>query len=187
MLRTFPQTQANALPTRLALIAIFTLLTVVGARVRVEFGTLVPFTLQTLMIMLAGLVLGSRDGALSQVAYLSLIAANLPVDTRMMGVAAFAGPTAGFLVGFPVLAYVCGWLAERGGNRLWVRWLAGIVGTLVLYAFGAGWLKAAAGIGWDAVWGNAVAPFILIDVAKALIAAALAESARAALLMFHEH
>lgn len=181
MLRTLPQTQNNRLITRLVLVAMFTLLTVVSARVRVEFGTLVPFTLQTLVIMLAGLVLGSRDGALSQIAYLSLIMMNLPVDTRMLGIAAFAGPTAGFLVGFPVLAFVCGWLAERGGNQLWVRWVAGIAGTLVLYVFGATWLKVATGMAWDIVWVNAIAPFILIDAAKALIAAALAEGGRAAL------
>jgi biotin transport system substrate-specific component len=164
---------------RLALIGFFTLLTVLSARLRVEFGGAVPFTMQVLAILLAGLVLGSRDGALSQVAYLSLIMMNLPVDTRMMGAAAFAGPTAGFLVGFPVLAYVTGFLAERGGKQVWVRWLAGLAGIAVLYLFGAAWLLAASDLSLSAVWANAVAPFILLDAAKAIIAAGLAEGGRA--------
>lgn len=167
---------------RLTGVAVFTLLTISAARVSVEIGTPVPFTLQVLAVLLAGLVLGSRDGALSQLAYLSLLAANLPVDSRMLGIAAFAGPTAGFLIGFPVLAYVTGALAERGGDRLWVRWLAGITGVAVLYLFGATWLKLAAGLGWGAAYSAAVAPFILMDLAKAVIAAALAEGGRALLL-----
>ncbi|MEM6283984.1 MAG: biotin transporter BioY [Chloroflexota bacterium] len=178
MLRTLPQTQNSGLVTRLSTIAIFTLLTVISARLRIEVGTAVPITLQTLVIMLAGLVLGSRDGAISQIAYLSLIAMNLPVDTRGLGIAAFAGPTAGFLIGFPVLAYVAGLFAERGGNKLWVRWLGGIAGTAVLYLFGATWLKLATGMEWPAVWINAVAPFILVDMVKAIVAAALAEGGR---------
>lgn len=178
MLRTLPQTRDYSFLMRLALIGVFTLLTVLSARLRVEFGGAVPFTMQVLAVLLAGLVLGSRDGALSQVAYLSLIAMNAPVDTRMLGVAAFAGPTAGFLVGFPVLAFVAGALAERGGSRVWVRWLAGLAGIAVLYTFGAVWLQAASDLSWAAVWANAVAPFILLDAAKAILAAGLAEGGR---------
>jgi biotin transport system substrate-specific component len=167
---------------RITGIAVFTLLTVSAARVSVEIGTPVPFTLQVLAILLSGMVLGARDGALSQLAYLSLIAMNFPVDSRMLGIAAFAGPTAGFLVGFPVLAYVTGTLAERGANRLWVRWLAGIFGVAVLYLFGATWLKLAASLDWTTAYSAAVAPFILMDMAKAIIAAALTEGGRTLLL-----
>ena len=98
-----------------------------------------------------------------------------------MGAAALVGPTAGFLVGFPVLAFVAGWLAERSTARLWVRWLAGVAGVMVLYVVGAAWLKLWSGMGWHAVWLNAVAPFVALDMAKALIAAALAEAGRALL------
>ncbi|MFW5692510.1 MAG: biotin transporter BioY [Chloroflexota bacterium] len=181
MLRTFPQTRDNSLGLRLATIAVFALLTVLSARLSIEIGTAAPITLQTFVIMLAGLVLGSRDGALSQVAYLALLAMNLPVDARGLGMAAFAGPTAGFLIGFPLLAYTAGLFAERGGDRLWIRWLGGIAGTAVLYLFGAAWLQLTTGMDASAVWVNAVAPFIVIDSVKAIAAALLAESGRAAL------
>ncbi|MEO0562800.1 MAG: biotin transporter BioY [Chloroflexota bacterium] len=162
-------------------IAVFALLTAVASRVTIEIGTPVPFTLQVLTILLAGLVLGSRDGAASQLAYLGLIAINLPVDARALGVAAFAGPTAGFLVGFPVMAFVAGALAERGGEKLWVRWVAGLVGVAVLYVFGATWLKVVTGMTWGATISAAVAPFVALDMVKAIIAAALAEGGRAML------
>ena len=182
MLRTLPQTENTQFAARLFGIGIFTLLTIASAQLRVEFGGAVPFTMQVLVILLAGLVLGARDGAASQVAYLALIAANLPVDTRMLGLAAFAGPTAGFLVGFPLTAFVAGWLAERGANKLVLRWLAGLVAVATLYLFGASWLLAATGMDVQTAWANAVAPFILLDAIKAVIAAALAEGGRAALV-----
>ncbi|PJF25004.1 MAG: hypothetical protein CUN53_14985, partial [Phototrophicales bacterium] len=84
MLRTldFPRVQtANA---RLIGIVVFALLTVIGARVTVEIGA-VPITLQTLTVVLAGLILGARDGAISQLLYLGMLLINLPVDARMLG------------------------------------------------------------------------------------------------------
>ncbi len=177
MLRTIPQSWSYS---RLAAIAIFTLLTVVSARLRFEVGP-VPITMQTLAVLLAGLVLGSRDGALSQLGYVGLIAMNLPVDTNMLGIAAFAGPTAGYFVSFPLVAYVAGALAERGAERFWLRWGAGLVGVVVLYACGATWLKIWLGESWAAAWTAGVAPFIAVDIAKALAAAALTEYGRSLL------
>lgn len=173
-----PTTVAKRPAVRLVGIVSFTLLTVVSARMSAEIGTPVPFTLQVLAILLAGLVLGSRDGAISQLGYIGLIAMNLPVDTRMLGVAALVGPTAGFIFGFPVMAFVVGWLTERGQSQPIVRWLAAVVGIGVLYLFGATWLKTVTGMSWSATWVAAVQPFIVLDLLKAVIAAALAESGR---------
>jgi len=167
MLRTldFPRIQTPS--ARLIGIGVFALLTVIAARVTVEIGA-VPITLQTLTVVLSGLILGARDGALSQLIYLGMIALNLPVDARMLGAAALAGPTAGYLIGFAPAAFAAGWLA-------------GVVGMLIVYIFGAALLKLNTGMTWDAVWSAGIAPFIAIDMAKALIAAAAAEGGRAAL------
>lgn len=180
MLRTldFPLIQTPS--ARLIGIVIFALLTVIGARVTVEIGA-VPITLQTLAVVLAGLILGARDGAISQLLYLGMLVINLPVDARLLGAAALAGPTAGYLIGFAPAAFVAGWLAERGRESMARRWLAGIAGMGVVYIFGAALLKANTGMAWDAVWSAGVAPFIAIDMAKAVIAAAAAEGGRAAL------
>lgn len=179
MLRTLPITRDLSLIYRLAGIAAFTLLTVLSAQARLEMLP-VPFTLQPLAVLLSGLVLGARDGALSQLAYLALIALNLPVDTRMLGAAAFASPTGGFLIGFVASAWTAGFLAQRGENRLWQRWIAGAVALVVMYAFGCAWLLVI-GRTPQIVIDNVVRPLFGLDLIKAFIAAALTEGARAIL------
>jgi biotin transport system substrate-specific component len=174
MLRTLPQTRDTTQVQRLAAIALFTLLTAVSARATIEIGP-VPITLQVLTVLLAGLVLGARDGAL---AYVAMVAINLPVDARMVGAAALFSPTAGYLLGFIPAAWVAGLLAERGASTLWVRWLAGIAGIAVIYTLGFVMLKLNTGMAWDAAWAAGVAPFILLDLGKAIAAAALAEGGR---------
>ncbi|MCU0512043.1 MAG: biotin transporter BioY [Anaerolineae bacterium] len=169
----------RALLIRAAWILAFTLLTIVSARLRIETGTGVPFTMQVFATLLAGMVLGARDGALSQLAYVGLIAAGLPVDTNMLGAAAFFGPTGGYLVGFVVGAAVTGYLTERAGTRLWQRWLAGLVGVAVIYLFGATHLMLYTGRDLLTAVARGVAPFILYDFIKALLAAGLAETLRA--------
>lgn len=179
MLRTLPNTRDFSLASRLAGVAVFTVLMVISARVTIEIG-LVPFTLQPLVMILSGLVLGSRDGALSQIAYLSLIAMNLPVDTRALGAASFAGPTAGFLIGFVPAAWAAGFLVERGSTRLWQRWIAGAMGLVVLYVFGSAWLLVMGRLP-EQVIENVVRPLFGLDLIKALIAAGIAEGGRSIL------
>lgn len=181
MLRTLTQSRERGLAYRLAGIAVFTLLTVVAARVRVELGP-VPFTLQTLAVILSGLVLGARDGAMSQIAYVALVAAGLPLDTRGLGTAVFLGPTWGYLVGFIPAAYVSGWLVERLNTRLIGRLAAALVGMLVVFALGVIVLKLNQGMTWPVAVTEGFVRFIPEAVGKALIAAALAEGGRALLL-----
>jgi biotin transport system substrate-specific component len=181
MLRTLPQTRDAHRIYRLVSIGAFTLLTILSARLTIPMQP-VPFTLQTLAVLLAGLILGERDGALSQIAYLALIAVGLPVDAKGIGAAALVGPTAGYLFGFVGAAFVAGLLVERGASRMGQRWLAGIAGIVVIYLCGLLVLKAVTGMSWDAAWTAGVAPFIVLDLAKAVIAAALAEGGRALLL-----
>jgi biotin transport system substrate-specific component len=181
MLRTLPQTRDQRLIIRIAEIAVFTIITILSARVTIDIGV-VPFTLQPLAVLLAGMILGGRDGALSQLAYVALIAAGLPFDARGLGTAALFGPTGGYLVGFIVAAGVAGLLVESGAKRVWQRWLAGIAGVAVIYFFGILVLKLHTGMDWAKAWDAGVAPFIIPDLAKALIAAALTEGGRRLLL-----
>lgn len=180
MLYSLPQTRAAGRPLRLAGIAAFTALTALAARVTIETGGPVPFTLQVLPTLLAGLVLGWRDGALSQALYVGLIALGMPLDARMLGAAALAGPTAGFLIGFIPAAAVAGALSQIAGRSVWMRWLAGAYALFVLYVIGVGWLAASAQLPLNAAF-NAVVPFVGFDVVKALLAAGLAETGRAML------
>jgi biotin transport system substrate-specific component len=156
----------------------------VGARLTLELPfTPVPITLQVLAVLLAGLALGARDGALSQAAYVGAMTAGLPIDAGGLGTAVWARPSAGYLIGFVAGAFVAGWLAEIGDRRSrTIRFVAALGGVAVIYAVGAAWLTYGFLAGdWAQGWLLGVAPFIVVDVAKAIIASALAEGARAAL------
>jgi biotin transport system substrate-specific component len=181
MLRTLPQTRDYSLVYRLAGVAVFTLLTILSARVSIPMDP-VPFTLQPLAVLMAGMVLGARDGLLSQLAYVALIAVGLPFDANGRGSAALFGPTGGYLIGFVVAAGVSGFLVERSRNRLWQRWLAGVVGIAIIYLFGLPVLMVVRQIDFMTAWTNGAAKFILPDLAKALIAAAATEGGRTLLL-----
>jgi biotin transport system substrate-specific component len=162
-----------------AAIAIFAAITALTARITIHLPfTPVPITLQTLAVVLSGLVLGARGGMLAQLVYLGSIAAGLPVDANGLGLASFFGPTAGYLFGFVPAAFVVGWLVERfAGRGWWINFMAAVAGVLVIYLVGANWLAVVLG-SWSKVWLGGVAPFILPDLAKALVAAGVAESGR---------
>ena len=187
MLRTLSQNDETKLIWRLLGIGLFTLITIVSARITIPMDP-VPFTLQPLAVLLAGMVLGARDGALSQLAYIALIAVGLPVDANMRGQAALfsatggLGATSGFLLGFIAAALVAGWLVEHGANRWWQRWLAGVAGIFVIYLLGVTILMFARGLDLGTAFAAGAAPFILPDLAKAAIAAALTEGGRSLLL-----
>lgn len=124
MLRTRPRTDeaapARSTSTDLALVASFAaLIAVLGIVPPVAVGLPVPVTLQTMGVMLAGLVLGARRGALAVVVFLVLVAVGLPLlSGGRGGLGVFAGPSAGYLAGFVLGAWVTGWLRERLEARL---------------------------------------------------------------------
>jgi biotin transport system substrate-specific component len=164
---------------RLVSVVIFAAITALAARITIPLPfTPVPITLQTLTVVLAGLVLGARGGAASQLLYLGTIAIGLPLDANGLGTPAFFGPTAGYLIGFVPAAFVAGWLAERFSARnWWGNFVAAIAGMGIIYLFGATWLGVMLG-SWQMALAKGVAPFILVDLGKAVIAAAVAESGK---------
>jgi biotin transport system substrate-specific component len=163
---------------RLIGIILFAAFTALAARITLPLPfTPVPITLQVMAVLLSGLVLGPRAGAASQLVYLATIAAGLPLDARGLGTAALTGPTAGYLIGFVPAAFVTGWLAERLPATRVSRFLAALAGVAVIYAAGVAWLAPAMG-GLRTAWTLGVAPFILIDLGKAVVAAAVTESGR---------
>lgn len=181
MLRSIQITRTDNDMVRAAGIALFVVLMALSAKMSVEIGA-VPITLQPLVVLLAGMVLGARDGAAAILSYVFLIALGAPIDARSLGTAALVGPTGGYLIGFAVAAFVAGYLVERGAKQVWQRWLAGIVGVAVIYLFGIVQLKAVLSLSWQDAWAAGVAPFIVLDLIKALIAAGLVEGMRGLLL-----
>lgn len=124
----------------LTYIALFAaLVAVLGLVPPIMLGVGVPITAQSLGIMLCGTVLGARKGALAVLVFLALVALGLPIlSGGRGGLGVFAGPSVGFLVGFPVAAFVAGLVVER--MKVPVGLAAGVGaalgGVIVLYAFG---------------------------------------------------
>jgi biotin transport system substrate-specific component len=180
--QTQPTAQSLILP-----VLLFALLTALTARLTIPLPfTVVPITLQTLAVLLSGLVLGSRGGALSQLLYLAAIAAGLPITASGIGgPAAFVTPTAGYLIAFVPAAFVAGYLLERWQsptrNSLLIHVVAGICAMLVIYAGGAAWLTVVLGNVQTALQ-QGVLPFIGVDLAKAVVAALVSGGGRRLLM-----
>ena len=126
--------------TDAVLISLFTALTAVGAFIKIPIPH-VPLTLQTLMVMFAGLILGSRRGALSQFLYLMLGLLGFPIFAQGGGPAYVLQPSFGFLVGFIPGAYVIGKIVEGENNLSLSRTLAALLlGQATIYFFGLSYL-----------------------------------------------
>jgi biotin transport system substrate-specific component len=121
-------------------IALFAgLIAVLGLVPQISLASGVPITAQSLGIMLCGTVLGARRGALAVLLFLALVAAGLPLlSGGRGGVGVFAGPSVGYLVGFPLAAFVVGWLVERTTLPVgFAATAASVIGGIgVLYVFG---------------------------------------------------
>lgn len=137
-------------------------------------GTPVPLTLQPMLVVLAGLWLGPRAGAASMALFLAAGAAGLPVFSPVgpPGILRLVGPTGGFLLAYPVAAYVAGTVGRRG-PALGTRLLASALGFLALFAGGVAQLAVLTGSVERAVT-LGLLPFVVPDAIKAAVAALLA-------------
>jgi biotin transport system substrate-specific component len=136
----------------------------------------VPITLQTLFLGLAGMLLGARLGALSQVVYLFLGILGLPVFAGgKAGLGVLFGPTGGYLIGFVAAAFVIGKLAALK-KRPGFAWfcLSLVAGAAVIYALGVLQLMLVARLSPVKALAVGVLPFILGDGIKILLAATVA-------------
>src|SRR5690348_6706192 len=136
--------------------------------------TPVPITLQPLVVVLAGLMLGPAAGAASMVLYLAAGAVGLPVFAPVgaPGIARFFGPTGGYLIAYPAAAFVAGALARRAPSLLG-RWLAATAGVVVILVGGVAQLAVVSQSLSRAI-AIGLTPFALLDVVKAFIAALIA-------------
>lgn len=139
----------------------------------------VPVTLQTLAVLLMGAVLGPRAGAAVVLAWLGLAMAGAPVlSGGKMGVLAFTGPTAGYLLAFPVAAFLAGYLPKGQSLASHGLRFAGFIG-LHAVILGAGWAWLSVLVGAEAAFAAGVVPFLAGTLLKsALAAAVLAATAR---------
>ena len=146
------------------------------ARVTVPLPfTPIPLTLQNFGVLLVGLLLGSRRGFAALAVYLMEGATGMPVfnPAGPGGIAQILGPTGGFLMAYPAVAFVAGWVYERSSRRFTWAALSGIAAELVLFAGGLGWLaywthSIALALKYGLYW------FVFAEVIKILMAAGFA-------------
>jgi biotin transport system substrate-specific component len=168
----------------MVLISLFAALTVVGAFIKIPVPH-VPFTLQTLMVMFAGLIMGSRRGALSQVLYLVLGLMGLPIFAQGGGPAYILQPSFGFLLGFAPGAFVIGKILEGEKIPPSTRILVALLlGQAVIYLFGRPYLYLNLNlilhkpISISSVFMAGFLVFLPGDILKTLIAALVAAPIR---------
>lgn len=142
---TIKQLISSVKESELFWIVSFSILTAISAQISIPIKP-VPFTLQTMIVLLAGAFLGAKNGAYSQILYISLGAIGLPIFAQTadgtMGLARLIGPTGGYLLAFPVAAYLVGLLTEKNQKYLSVI-ISMFVAELVVILVGTSYLYAA--------------------------------------------
>jgi len=160
--------------------------TAVAAQIAIPL-TPVPFTLQVLAVILSGLLLGVRQGALAQAVYVLVGAVGVPVFAGFAGgLGHILGPTGGYLISYPIAAAVAGFAARTiaGDSRrrgLWIGFLWGCAGLIVIYVVGATWLAVISGLSPTEAIAAGVLPFVVFDLTKVALADLVAVAAAPAI------
>jgi biotin transport system substrate-specific component len=166
--------QSSSLLKQAAIVICASAVIAVCARIMLPLPfTPVPLTLANFGVLLVGLTLGSRRGFAAAALYLAWGAMGLPVfaSSGPGSIAQMLGPTGGYLWAYPVIAFLAGWIAERG-EASFTRNLAGaIVAEIVLFAAGISWL-AIMTHSWRQAAFFGLYPFLFAEVSKVLVAAA---------------
>lgn len=136
----------------------------------------VPVSLSLVAIFLAGALLPKNQAAIAQLVYILLGVIGLPVFSKMQaGPGILAGPTGGYLIAYPIMAYLIALIIEKTGKRNFpVYVLSMLCGLVVCYTLGTFWLSVEAHLSFEAALAAGVLPFAVLDVVKAILASLLA-------------
>lgn len=168
---------ARGLVQRLAIVLIGSWVIALSARINVPMYP-VPMSMQTFAVLLIAATSGRNLAGQTLLAYLAQGAAGLPVFASGAGVAYFAGPTGGYLIGFLAAALLVGALADRGWNRSWIALTASVLlGHAVIFTFGVAWLSTIMGDLVAAI-GAGFTPFIAGMIVKTALVTACVTAAR---------
>lgn len=169
---SFETSSSRAFALRAVAVCAVAVLTAVAAQVRIPLPfSPVPITLQTLVVILAGMTLGARSGALSQVLYVALGVIGLPMFAG--GAGALAGPTGGYIVGFILAAAIAGAMARRRDDTMGLA-LAFAAGMIAIYTCGTLWLSALTHQPLATALALGVLPFLAGDALKLVAAVGMA-------------
>lgn len=163
-------------------IALFTALIAVLAQISIPLPGGVPFTLQTFAVPLAGLVLGPKRGTLAAAVYVLLGAVGAPVFANFTGgPGSIIGMTGGFIVSFPLMAFLSG-LGVKKGVKSPILWMWLVLGALANYVVGTVWFMVVAQSSLTAALTACVIPFIPTAVLKIILSGIFGTMLRGVLL-----
>jgi biotin transport system substrate-specific component len=172
--------RAFEIATQIAIIVSASLFVALCARIYIPLpGTPVPLTVQNLGVLLVGLALGNRRGFAALALYLVEGASGLPVFSPhgLGGIAQILGPTGGYLIAYPFVAALTGYIFERGKPTFARAAFASIAGEVLLFTFGISWLyvlthSLARALSFGLYW------FIFAEIIKIMLAAGAVRSWR---------
>ena len=174
-----------AMMSRTALMAA---VTAVAAQIAIPLPfSPVPFTMQVLAVILSGLLLGPRYGALAQAVYVLVGVVGVPVFARFTGgLGVIVGPTGGYLLSYPLAAAIAGLAAHAARDAprrraLLICMAAGTGALALIYAIGTSWLAVQSGLPPSVALAQGVVPFVPLDLVKVAIAALVATAAAPAI------
>lgn len=161
---------------QVALVVGASLFVALCARITIPIpGTPVPLTVQNFGVLLVGLLLGSRRGFAALALYLAEGAMGMPVFSPVgpAGIAHLLGPTGGFLLAYPLVAWLAGYITEHGRKTFARTAMGGLLGEVVLFAGGLTWLavmthSVALAFRWGLYW------FLFAEVIKVMMTAGIA-------------
>jgi biotin transport system substrate-specific component len=172
-----PMDRGREWARQVGLVVTASLFVALCARVTVPLPfTPVPLTLQNFGVLTVGLLLGSRRGFAALTLYLVEGAFGLPVFSPAIlgsGITHLVGPTGGFLMAYPLVAFIAGYIYEHSSRRFAWAALSALVAELVLFAGGLSWLavlthSVSLALKYGLYW------FLFAEVIKVLMAAAVA-------------
>ena len=162
------ENETLALIRDVILVLSFSILTGISAKLKVEIGA-VPITMQTLVVLLSGALLGKKKGTASQITYLFFGLFGLPWFSRGGGMAYILSPTFGYILGFILAAYSVGSLFEKGwGKNISSAILAMLIANTIIYIPGLLWL--ARFVKFSKLLEVGLYPFLLGDMLKIFLA-----------------
>ncbi len=172
-------TKTSVMTRNLVLAALFAALLAIGGQLAIPIGP-VPITLQTLVVMLVGAILGARWGAISVLVWILLAAVGVPVlSGASSGLATLFGPTGGYIFGFLLSSFVIGWIIHRWKLvKLWQLLIVFLLaGTLLINLVGFPWLLVSLKVPFStSFFYQSFVIFLPGDIIKAILAAIITVS-----------
>ncbi|MEI6100601.1 MAG: biotin transporter BioY [Eubacteriales bacterium] len=157
--------------------AFFAALTVIFSAISLPIPlSPVPFSLAIVAIFLAGALLPKNQAALAQIVYILLGVIGLPVFSKMQGgLGVIAGPTGGYIIAYPIMAYIIALIIEKARKRIFLAYFLSMICALALcYMLGTLWLSVETHLTFSAALAAGVIPFIIPDIIKAVLSSLLA-------------